>query len=765
MASSAVDQAPPLAASVVRRGRPSARPAPHGSWRSVLLSMAVTAGLYTVLFVQNRRFFFIDDRVADTLPKLMDVGRAVSSGEWPWLTTAAVNSGAHAVEYQNAVFNPVMLALSVPLSRMDDVALGAFLLVLVHALLLAGSAAWLGRLLGLSTSWTVAFAVSVSFQPYTVLWGGAAWLQAVSSFSWFVLAVAAALAFHARPRRRYGWVLLLATYGCLTSGWPLAIPVLALFVLVVVAVRLLDRSDLRTTGWLAAWSAGGVVCSLMALYPLTRAFEFADRTSSVSNDGNFNVGTIEGLLQFANPAYYGFLNSFGGYELQEIPHYYAAWFVLPVLAFWQAGRLPPRAATLLRIALAMLVLAALGTLGPERLAVFRYPTRFLQYTSFFLLVATAVLVAAGRFSFTVRRLRLLLAALALLTIVSLQADPTGTWRVLLFASGVGALCVALYACGRAVDGSTGAGRGRWGSGGVVAAVGTTAVLLALALVHPVGRGIDYRFPSDLSTVPTLSQQDYTLFYGTYISDSLDDAAGFHAEYHPSGTGLMVGDRQINGYSPLGHTEFRERFPLDDQGNFDHGNSAPFTARDPVTGLQMLELFRVDQVIGLKGPWTTDLRRDLGAAWERQPRREYTTVWRHEPYRLPGLVSYAEPGLQVRQGDGPDCQGRNLRECHEVETTATRSGRLVFARLWFPGYTATLDGDPLPIERHADMLVSVVVPAGSEGELVLTYRSPHVRKLALLAAATVAGLAVASLYSPVAAAVRRRREDRATPLRG
>ncbi|MDQ3354599.1 MAG: hypothetical protein M3507_09020, partial [Actinomycetota bacterium] len=295
--------------------------------------MVVTAGLYTLHFAQNRTFFFIDDRVNDTLPKLMDIGRAVGSGEWPWLTTDVVNSGAHAIEYQNAIFNPLLVALSVPLSRMDDMALAGFLLVLVHALLLAGAAAWLGRILGLSTSWTIAFAVSCSFQPYTVLWGAAAWLQAVTSFAWFVLAVAAALAFHAEPRRRYGWTLLLATYGCFTSGWPLAIPVLGLFVLTLLVVRLRDRGDLRSTAWLAAWAAGGAVCSLIAVYPLTRSVEFGARPSSISNDGNFNVVSIDGLLQFANPAYYGFLHSWNGYVRQELPHFYVAWFVLPVLAF------------------------------------------------------------------------------------------------------------------------------------------------------------------------------------------------------------------------------------------------------------------------------------------------------------------------------------------------------------------------------------------------------------------------------------------------
>lgn len=730
--------------------------------------MVVTAGLYTLHFAQNRTFFFIDDRVNDTLPKLMDIGRAVGSGEWPWLTTDVVNSGAHAIEYQNAIFNPLLVALSVPLSRMDDMALAGFLLVLVHALLLAGAAAWLGRILGLSTSWTIAFAVSCSFQPYTVLWGAAAWLQAVTSFAWFVLAVAAALAFHAEPRRRYGWTLLLATYGCFTSGWPLAIPVLGLFVLTLLVVRLRDRGDLRSTAWLAAWAAGGAVCSLIAVYPLTRSVEFGARPSSISNDGNFNVVSIDGLLQFANPAYYGFLHSWNGYVRQELPHFYVAWFVLPVLAFLRFERLPNRAATWLRVALVMLALTGLAALGPERLKMFRVPSRFLQYSSFFLLVVTAVLISSARFSFTARRLRLVLAGLALLALNALQADPQGVVRVLLFGLGSAALCAALYACGRPADERPGHTRTpRRPTGGTVAALGTVAVLVAIALLHQEGRGYEPRFPSDLSTLQPLSQRDYTLFYGGYIPDDLEDAAGFYREYHPSNTGLMVGDRQVNGYSPIGHSAFRANFPMDEQGNFPPGAAEAFDRVDPTTGLQMLELLRVDQIIALKGPWTDDLEQGLAGGWRREETRRYTTVWRHAPYSLPGLVSYVSPGVGIAE-QRPSCERSHLRECVPLTTAAATTGRVIFARLWFPGYSATFNGEPVPVESYSDMLVSVVVPPGSSGELVLSYRSPHVRKLALLDALVLLALACASFRHHATSrppGARRRRRPRSLAARG
>lgn len=44
--------------------------------------------------------------------------------------------------------------------------------------------------------------------------------------------------------------------------------------------------------------------------------------------GSCRVESTEGLLHFANPAYYGFFSAFEGYRLQDLPHFYVAWFSL-----------------------------------------------------------------------------------------------------------------------------------------------------------------------------------------------------------------------------------------------------------------------------------------------------------------------------------------------------------------------------------------------------------------------------------------------------
>lgn len=704
-------------------------------WPAAVLSALGVSGLLLLLYLRNHRYFFTDDRITEIVPKAMDIGRLVRRGEFPWLSTDVVNGGGYAVEYLLGVFNPLNVALYVVTSYLEDVALGSFVYVLVHALLLTVSAAWLARTIGLSTAWSTAFAVSVGFQPYTVLWSATAWSQGLVSFAWMVLAVAAAFAFQLRPRRRYGWLLLLGVFGTLTSGWPHAILVLGVLVATLLVSRLVGRAPLRGTVWLAAWAAGGAACALVALYPLITSFAVASRKSATGNEGNFNVAPLEGLLHFADPAYYGFFVSFEGYELQELPHFYVAWFALPVLLLAVRRPLPAAFRPLLVTSIVLLGATALLALGPERLSVFRFPTRALQYSGLFLLVVVALLVAHGRFSFSRRRLQGLLLVAAALGLNALQKDPLDAGRVLALTAAVLVLCALVWATGRA-GAAHGQPRGRHALQGGLVAVATIALLATLAVMHPEGRGRDHGFPHDLAPLDPVSRADYTLFYGSYLPDGTDPAV--YREYRYSTTGLLTGDRTVNGYSSLGNRYLRTFLPFDDQGTLAVGDARLFTGTDPATGEPWLDLLRVDQVIALLGPFDRDLRGRLDPAeWTRVEGR-FTAAYQRKASTLPGLVSDVPDGVDVAAGS---CELTALRECTRVE--AAEGGAIRFARLWLPGYSATLDGEPLEVRRASEAFVSVRLPEGASGELVLHYASPRVKRLTALAAVVLVGLALLS----------------------
>jgi hypothetical protein len=73
-------------------------------------------------------------------------------------------------------------------------------------------------------------------------------------------------------------------------------------------------------------------------------------------------------------------------------------------------------------------------------------------------------------------------------------------------------------------------------------------------------------------------------------------------------------------------------------------------------------------------------------------------------------------------------------------------QLIFARAAYPGYTAHLDGEALQVSSHRGIFLSVSLPPGRDGELVIRYGMPGLPWIAacmLLGAALLAGWRYAS----------------------
>lgn len=129
-------------------------------------------------------------------------------------------------------------------------------------------------------------------------------------------------------------------------------------------------------------------------------------------------------------------------------------------------------------------------------------------------------------------------------------------------------------------------------------------------------------------------------------------------------------------------------------------------------------------------------------------------------REDGLVS-------SRNGRISDIDGVDAVSLAETDTTSrvrvslSDGGRVVFARLGWPGYRATLDGEPIPITTVAKSFVTIDVPAGTQdAELVLTWRPPGWKIGIVSAAAGLAGLGVLQWFWMRT----RRRSATATPPR-
>jgi hypothetical protein len=107
-------------------------------------------------------------------------------------------------------------------------------------------------------------------------------------------------------------------------------------------------------------------------------------------------------------------------------------------------------------------------------------------------------------------------------------------------------------------------------------------------------------------------------------------------------------------------------------------------------------------------------------WTVALRDETRTVWvRDEPPSLPGRVSWASAGTVVRSADaGPRSERVTFR-------APEQGGRLVFARLAWPGHSASVDGQRVQVASGPAGLINIAVPPG-EHVLELGYETPGLR---------------------------------------
>jgi hypothetical protein len=185
---------------------------------------------------------------------------------------------------------------------------------------------------------------------------------------------------------------------------------------------------------------------------------------------------------------------------------------------------------------------------------------------------------------------------------------------------------------------------------------------------------------------------------------------------------------VTSYSGIGFQEFQQELCMDYRGAvcpeaFDRlwqpagsGVDAPLVDALGVSTLVVQRSLRPDVADRTPPP-----------GWQVADRTPVRTIWvRDQPLDGAGRLSWSSPGVRVQADSGAP-----QREV--VRYDAGTPGRVLFARLAWPGYTASVDGRPVDtVDGPAGLLV-VDLPAGQH-TLDLSYRSPGLRVGAVAAAA-------------------------------
>ncbi|UEM19789.1 hypothetical protein JL100_022285 [Skermanella mucosa] len=659
-------------------------------------------------------FFFRDDMQHYFMPMFMEIGGQLAQGTWPAISLRSWFGGNLVGEYQYALYNPVSLLLYWIIHWMADPAAAAFFFSVFHLAVCSLGTFFLARAIGLRDDLALVAALVVSTNNMLVYWFAASWISHLVAFAWSTWAMSFLVRAAADPRH----VVPAAAAICLTltSGFPQAAIAIAVWAALLAGERWYRTRTLMPVAGLAASMVCGVLMSLPAILPVAALVEDSVRPQGISNEG-FNTALLGDLLKFSFPSHVGLLNTYTGFRPVTPPLYLTAWFALPVVLICLTRRTLSAPAVLLPFG-AALCFAVLAQ-GPDQLGPFRYPFRYLPW--FHLCLALACLAVLDRAmrhvpdrtGTSLRNTCLALAALSFVMFaLSVQQQPD-LWRIhaAFFVLHLGfslGLPVMIRRNGRTVG----------------------AFLIASSLCFTVATHVAWPHNNVLGKMALPERPPFTAENEVTTGELALQLTGYVdrerteiMEEATSGNAfLFQGGEMINGYSPISPRGLAKRLCMGLFGWTCPDAAVELFRHDAETGLDLADLARIDRIV---------VSRDdhLDAFLAHKPRgwimagegRSMTEFRRREPLpSQPGHLSWLPPGVTVDR----TLIVSDMEESHVLGAGSSyHGGRLILARAAYPGYRAELNGQPLPVESHLGVLVSVTLPADPSGELRVWFVPP------------------------------------------
>ncbi len=677
----------------------------------VITALGVIAG-YLAVLLANARHFFTDDTESQYTSLWVGLGRALRAGEFPVMVPEQWMAGNNTMD-DAGLFNPPQLLIDLIAPSVDNVALYATVVKLIFSIIAALGVYRICLVYGGRPAWSAVAGIALPLTGFFLFFDEASWMTALTGTAWMVHAWAASV----RYTRGLGGPIPVFVYLYLTISTQYIFPAVeAVLMLLAVAVGELVyqrkwQPVLRLT--LAAGCAG--LAGLLTFLPSMLSAKVTWRgTAQINNDQFLTVPWSESLnasLPSSLPAF----SSWWGY-VQPLPVTYIAWFLIPALAFidWRRAKESWRELSAVAIFAIMMLM---WTAGPGSVGPLRWPARVLPMLAIGLLVLVCVLL--GRYG-TVRdpKNRGIAAGvlILLLWVRSFSADPhDAIWHV------VAALALAALAAAAVWLGRT--------KGTAAACALTIAAMFPIAYFQ-----VEAAQPTPMSwNLPAKrseAQAAFPDFAGNTIQladrgllqprdKSIEGAYG-SLVFGNYARGLELD--YVNGYTPSGHFYFGEMLCMRWDGSVCPDAYRRMFAPEPTTGRPLVDLMNLDRVV---------VQRALFPDVPAQPAPE---GWKWVDYpgheRYIAVLERVNGPISTTNGRVTDPAQVSATSISETDTTSrvrvssAEGGRVVFARLGWPGYRVTLDGKSIPITTVAKSFVAVDVPAGTrDAELVLTWRPP------------------------------------------
>lgn len=687
-----------------------------GFARDAVLVIAAQAVALLALRSIFPRLFYIDDKVAQYLPAFRYIGLQLRNGHLPVLNDPDLGmAGNFSADLQYGVLDPAHWAIALAVSSFGNLNNAGWFLNVLSIVLIGLGALTLLRLYCVRSALAIATATAVSLSG-CVLWIGASWWPLTWGLVWMIWLWVGL--------RMRGWAGVLITgvsaWLLLGAGYPYAVPFAAVVVFAQIAEHVHRRGWRRAFrsdfGWRLLAGIVGAIPALPGLLIAVQMQPYSQRSGSyqgvVGNTGNFIPNLVDVIV--------------GGSTLMPNLRMYDPWsaLVLVPLTATAAFALPLVALIRWRLVFvrsgmitagALLVAGLLATQLPEQVLSFRYSMRYLAITGFAIPI---FLVLAARAGIILGRRRLVLAGvLVVLQLVFEVMRAPLLWKYHLFAAALALASVGCIALGR-----------RW-TGAVRSAVG--AVLIAtVALVPVLGAvasteadrlnsiqaGQPIRSIPALTFTPLLDWATQVQEYQgrTSLQDSRDitayrwyplSARDWSIPVLPGNANLVAGNEFGFGYTSFGQAAWAARLCQDLLGNVGQCDdpAARMLEVEPITGEPWIDLMSADEVI-ITPDADPEVIRHFQSTWSQQ-----TDVdgWLHftRTVELPGRASYLSDGVAATAEPAASTDERF------AVTTGSAGGRIVLRDTWWPAFTATLEGQRIPVTSLEGTLVEVELPPG------------------------------------------------------
>ncbi|QNG20941.1 hypothetical protein G4H71_08955 [Rhodococcus triatomae] len=684
------------------------------TWGAVV-ALVICAG-FAALVAVDARYFFVDDTESGAVGNWLQLGHLMREGQWfPTLVLDQWMSGNYPVEGQGGLFNPVQMAINYVAPSVDNLVVLVTVVKLLFSILLGWGVYRVALEYGARPAWAAVAGASAPFVGFTLYFEQTSWVTSMIGTAYVMQAWASGVRY---ARGRSGPLPVFAfLYLAITVGYVHAALLAGVVVAVLMIGEYLYQRQWKPSMLLALVGIAAASAAAITFLPgvLSSSVTWRTGEEGVYND-NFLTAPWSETLTASMPSAVSSIESWTG-ETTFAPVTYISWFLVPALAFvgWRAAQSSLRELSPL---LLMASFALLFTAGPSAIGQVRWPARLLPVVAVVLLILVVVLLS--RFG-TLQALRTRVVAASLLVLVLLlRASSSGPqyfgrhllWALAILAVGALALFLAR----------------RYGTVAVTALILLTIVPVAAyqATTYPQALHKWFLPATQTEAKANFPQWDgVTLQLGARGILTIErDSPELPWQSQVYGNYAKILDLDyVNAYTPVGHGPFSGLLCM----NFDSSTCPDALDNvfqvDPYTQETFVDLMQVDRVVLQRKQYPDADRTPAPPGWHWA---EVPAVADDEIYVLErdgGPISDA-PG-RVSAALGVDVEPVSYAVNRErLRVSSVDGGSVVFSRLAWPGYTATLNGDPLPTMGIGEMFLFVDIPPGTvDGDLEIEFRPP------------------------------------------